>query len=173
MMKPSTPLPQYSIATKIFFCPLTVGIVKYLRWREHPHRKWRMLWRQCVQTFYESFKTGSEVGKERGGNMLATRKMKSMKTLGISTYWTKPFRGLVCWQAILPVHYRAEQHSCSESLCIFFISGRLLTLTNFCSHVALQRLDDDVAASDASSAPSATSTAAGHTRRRTRQNEQP
>ncbi len=40
------------------FCPLNVGIVKYLCWREHPHRKWRMLLRQCVQTFYTSSKTG-------------------------------------------------------------------------------------------------------------------
>jgi hypothetical protein len=83
---------------------------------------------QIIQNWEQS-------GQGEGGNMLATRTMKSMTTLGISSYWTQPPRGLVCGQAVLPVHSRAEQDSCSESLRIFFISGSLLTVTNFCSEV--------------------------------------
>ena len=69
------------------------------------------------------------------------------------------------------MHCRVEQPFFVENLRTCSIFGKWLTVTRFCSLAALQRLDDDVGAPHASSAPSATSSnqASSGSRRRRRQ----
>jgi hypothetical protein len=150
-----------------------VGIVKYLRWREHTHRKWRMRWRQCVQSFYESSKTWSEMGNKRGqhaGNQEAEAHEDPVDFIILDTP-SQRF-GLLTSCSACALQSRAAFLFGKPSYLLYFweLADRHQLLQS-----SLQRLDNDVAASDAPSAPSATSTctAVGCTRGRTQQDEQP